>query len=130
MAQMEEWEYDGAAYVQEEDIDKANKNDDDVLMGVSIPPLVSRGDEGIGSLFECLCDGGSDYDSDDGADDLPETNANSGDAIPHNHMITLMRHFYLEDGDQDLMTDLDWEELEELQMLYGSSPRETRKEKW
>ena len=50
MAEMEEWEYDGAAYAPEEDIDEANENyPDDVLMGVYIPPLESRGDEGISS---------------------------------------------------------------------------------
>ncbi len=48
---MEEWEYDGATYFsQEEDIDGANKNYDDELMGVSIPLLESHDDEGIGSL--------------------------------------------------------------------------------
>ena len=56
MAEMEEWEYDGAAYAPEEDIDEVNEIDpDDVLMGVYIPTLESRGNEGIGSLFECLC---------------------------------------------------------------------------
>lgn len=84
-----------------------------------------------------MCDGESDYDSDNGADDQPETNANNGDASISSADNSTRSYdkidaslFYLKDGDQDLMTDLDWEELEELQMLYGSSPRETRKEKW
>jgi hypothetical protein len=58
--------------------------------------------------------GESDYDSDNRADDKPEINANNGvasissaDNFTRSYDKIDAALFYLKDGDQDLMTDLD-----------------------